>query len=112
MRPFEVNLLFMGVKDLPKQLRPSGKAPDHIRDFEGQTLAVDVSIVLHRGVMNVQVSEQFHADPMVAPKLLESYLAQWMKPIVDNGVTMVMVFDGARHPLKARMDTLRSDKHT
>ena len=85
----------MGVTGLHKFV--SSVAHDtHLSQFRGQTLAVDVSAWLHRGlfscaaeVLAAQPTDQFLSVPIALIELLQSH-----------GVTPYCVFDGAQLPLK------------
>ena len=49
----QLNLLAMGINQLPKKLRPSEETPDLCAKGEllnGKTIGVDVSVVLHKGL--------------------------------------------------------------
>ncbi|KAL3893611.1 MAG: hypothetical protein SGPRY_014109 [Prymnesium sp.] len=93
----------MGV---PSLLRFLGSATSevHVSSFSGQCVAVDASCWLHRGAISCaskllrgEPTDDYLRYPLAMVRLLEG-----------QGVTPLLVFDGAKLPMKARTDLHRA----
>lgn len=83
----------------------SASAEAHVSRFKGQRLAVDASCWLHRGAIACardlaqgEPTEAFLNFPMRMVALLQ-----------EHGVVPLLVFDGAKLPMKARTDARRQE---
>lgn len=94
----------MGIKNLPKLLRPSNEHPHSLEDLKGQTLGIDIMIWLVRSVTNQRIADLFHQKPLVPLSSALGYITKLFQVCKRLDIRLIVVFDGAR-PLPKQTTT-------
>lgn len=85
----------MGIKGLLQVVKPILKS-GHISDYRGKKVAIDGYCWLHKSVYSccVELCNGQRSDSWI------KYCMSFLDALLDNGVQVVMVFDGANLPMK------------
>ena len=102
----------MGIKDLSSMLRRPGARDDSCSDLElcgVDCLGVDVFSWLHK---LIQASAEIRDCLLVVPRIsiktfLFDYFDTAYRPFLEHSISIILVFDGIRNPLKRVTDTDR-----
>ena len=80
--------------------------PSHnLSELAGKKIAIDISIELHRVLIDPRAVRQFHASPEVAVTQAAKLIISCHKNLhKKNDITAVHVFDGLHNPLKKQTD--------
>uniref|UniRef100_A0A0P4W1D1 Exonuclease 1 n=1 Tax=Scylla olivacea TaxID=85551 RepID=A0A0P4W1D1_SCYOL len=92
----------MGISGLLPFLKKASQGA-HLKDFRGQTAAVDAYCWLHKGAFSC-------ADKLVKGEPTNGYVIYVMKQVsllLSHGIKPIMVFDGCHLPSKAVTETKR-----
>uniref|UniRef100_A0A914D8Q9 Exonuclease 1 n=1 Tax=Acrobeloides nanus TaxID=290746 RepID=A0A914D8Q9_9BILA len=76
--------------------------PGKVNEFRGQTIAVDASVLLHKGVFGCIEKEQ-NADMYV------NYVKKHVDVLLKNGCHVILVFDGLPLPAKQEIHAARRE---
>ncbi|XP_066942232.1 exonuclease 1 [Macrobrachium rosenbergii] len=94
----------MGIQGLLPFLKKASR-PANLRDFKGQTAAVDAYCWLHKGAFSC-------ADKLVRGEPTDGYILYVMKQInlfLNNDIKPILVFDGCHLPSKAVTESKRRE---
>ncbi|KAK4287224.1 hypothetical protein Pmani_039699 [Petrolisthes manimaculis] len=94
----------MGIQGLLPFLKKASREA-HLRDFKGQTAAVDAYCWLHKGAFSC-------ADKLVRGEPTDGYVIYMMKQIslmLNNYIKPILVFDGCNLPSKAGTELKRRE---
>ncbi|KAK3875923.1 hypothetical protein Pcinc_019241 [Petrolisthes cinctipes] len=94
----------MGIQGLLPFLKKASREA-HLRDFKGQTAAVDAYCWLHKGAFSC-------ADKLVRGEPTDGYVIYMMKQIslmLNNDIKPILVFDGCNLPSKAGTELKRRE---
>ncbi|XP_045113559.1 exonuclease 1-like isoform X2 [Portunus trituberculatus] len=94
----------MGISGLLPFLKKASQGA-HLKDFKGQTAAVDAYCWLHKGAFSC-------ADKLVKGEPTNGYVIYVMKQVsllLSHGIKPIMVFDGCHLPSKAVTETKRRE---
>ncbi|KAK7067479.1 Rad2 nuclease, partial [Halocaridina rubra] len=94
----------MGISGLLPFLKKASR-PSHLREFKGQTAAVDAYCWLHKGAFSC-------ADKLVRGEPTDGYVLYVMKQIsllLNHDIKPVLVFDGCHLPSKAATESKRRE---
>ena len=97
----------MGVGDFCKLLRASNSSPDGLDEVQGQTVGVDISGIMHKGVRSEAGRDAYHARPLVPINAVLVRLSELIDAFEMLSIKAIFVFDGSRHPAKQRTDDER-----
>ena len=86
----------MGVTNLLTFLKSATQRDIHLKHYEGKTIAVDASAWLHKGIFKCALELEAGQRP---DRCLE-YALRMLDLLEQNGVTPLLVFDGARLQIK------------
>ncbi|XP_068227346.1 exonuclease 1 isoform X2 [Palaemon carinicauda] len=94
----------MGIQGLLPFLKKASR-PAHLREFKGQTAAVDAYCWLHKGAFSC-------ADKLVRGEPTDGYVIYVMRQInqfLNNDIKPILVFDGCHLPSKAVTESKRRE---
>eukprot|EP00347_Sterkiella_histriomuscorum_P014332 403361276 len=95
----------MGIQGLLPALKALQKEK-HIREFKGKTIGVDGLCWMHQGAYQC-ARELMRDNPWQGLEKVIDYCVGKIKQLQINGITPIMVFDGARLPMKKRIEEQR-----
>ena len=94
----------MGITGLLPFLKKSSR-PTHVKEFKGQSVAVDSYCWLHKGAFGCaeKLARGEETDQYV------SYCMSMVNMLIGHGIKPVMVFDGRHLPSKKETETKRRE---
>ena len=95
----------MGVNDLFKHIKPHMKHVNIFVDCRGQTVGVDGHVWLHQFAFNEARSRSAGDNTPIVKAFV-----QRARYLIQNSITPVFVFDGARLPAKQLTDKARAER--